>query len=240
MAKKEPETIDHFKVSCKVAKEKLGDVLAMFTRMGLEHVEYEMITDVLNFKQRQTYDVDGVTALREWIKDHPTFKRSEAVAHFAPLGRSQHSVSNAVHRLAKLKELISLGNGNYQRADIKAIAGPKAKVKNSEPRFGKKTGKPLRDTSKRYDIPNRDFILRLLGKRKSMTLAQMIEAFEKDDRAPQSVSPVLDKLMSLHKVRRIAQGEYAIVRRPKPHTIAPKKLNGAATPEVHAEAPANG
>jgi hypothetical protein len=235
MAKKDPETVDRFRVSCEVPKDQLGHIVAEMTKMGLEHVNYELITDVLNYKKPKKFDTNGTDHLRAWIKDHPTFNRQEVIAHFIETGRSEDSGSNAVYILAREKAIKKLGDGNYQRADIKAIAGPKkaktakvVKVIAPKKRGSQPGRKP--NVTRIYAISNNDLLLTKFRERKKFTVREAEDYFEANKRPRKSVWPILHNLTNLHKLKRLTQGEYAVVKmklKPRVHT---PKLNGAAAP----------
>jgi hypothetical protein len=231
--KREPETVDRFRISIEVPKEQLGHWVTEFTKMGLQHISHELVTDVLTYKEkkpRTIYETSGDDLLREWIKSHATFKRKEVLDYFEHSGRTAKSGDAALARLIKLKEVKPLGQGNYQRAGVKAIAAPKkAKAKN-----GKKTTKPPRRPPTNYKVPNIDLILGFMRKRKKVTLTDIQTIFVKNGRPAKSVSPILTDLIAKHKVRRVGAAEYSAVihHHKSAGAKARAKLNGAA-PETH-------
>lgn len=209
MAKTTPETVERFRVQCEVEKDQLGHIIAELTKLGIQHVHHELVTDVLGYKKPQKFEVSSINVLREYIKTQPTFTRKDVVAHFAEIGRGEDPASNALYHLSRLGEIKKLGEGNYQRAGVKAIAGPKKHKKAA-----KKEAKKARPQAARYDVSNLDLILRTFRNRKSFTLKQAEALLEANGRPPQSTSPVLLKLVATHKVRRIGQGEYATIKGP--------------------------
>jgi hypothetical protein len=234
---KQPETIDRFRVWAEVPKDQLGDVVIAFTKMGLQQIGHEMITDMLNFKKRQRHEVTGADFLREWIKDHPTFTRKEAAAAFVAAGRADGAAFSALQALRVSRDIKNLGGGNYQRKDVKAIAPPK-KEKSAKAKIGlnKKTGKPLQRTPhkrRNYDVNNIDFLLNRVRERKSFTVKQLQDHFERNGRTAKSVSPLLTQLLAQHKIRRLSAGEYAVVKI-KPTPRMSKQVNGAAGAATHA------
>lgn len=213
---KQPETVDRFRITCEVPKQQLGDVIAEFTKMGLQHVHHELITDVISYKKSKQFDTNGADHLRAWIKDHPTFTRQDVIAHFEATGRSSASASNACYVLANEKAIKKLGDGNYQRAGIKAIAPPskKAKAAPDKKAVNKKTGKPLqrKPTHHSYDVSNIDFIMKRMRTHPKFTLKQMEDYFDVNGRTPKSVGALLTGLIAMHKVRRIGTAQYAALK----------------------------
>lgn len=231
MTKKPPETVDRFRVSCDVPPGGLESLMAALIKMGMKNLHYELITDVLNYKRR-AFDTNAREFLRQWIADHATFTRAEVVAHFKSGGRTEGSGSTALERLCEEKLIKPLGGGNYQRADVKALTAPK----KPKAQLNRRTGKPVADKQRRYDVSNMDFVLARVRSRKKFTSAEIENYFKANGRQPQSVSPVLNKLIALHKVKRLSPGQFTIVKG-KPRVSKPK-LNGAAAPT--AEVAANG
>lgn len=240
MAKKTPETVIRFRVWAEIEKGQLGDVVAAFTQLGLQNIGHEMITDVLNFKKRSMHEITGNDFLRAFIKDNATFTRTDVTKAFEADGRTKHSSDRSIQNLRELGEIRQLATGNYQRADVKAIAGPKRVVKAAKPAKSKKTGEPLKrkpNAIYRHEVPNLTFLLKKIASRKKFTIKEMEAAFKADGRNERSVSPIITLLAQKHKVRRLSQGEYAIVKR----KLTPRAatLNGA-TPHPQAEVTANG
>jgi hypothetical protein len=226
--KREPETVDRFRIYAEIPKDQLGHWVTEFTKMGLKEIGHELITDILNYKEKKprvVYETSGDDFLREWLKTHATFNRTEALGHFEQGGRTAKSGDAALARLIKLKEVKPLGQGNYQRAGVKAIAAPK-KAK------AKKPAKPPRRPVTNYKVPNIDLILGFMRKRKTVTLSDIQTVFAKSGRPVKSVSPILTDLIAKHKVRRVGTGEYSVVIHHNKSAKAKAKLNGAA-PESH-------
>ncbi len=208
---KQPETVDRFRVTCEAPRHQLGDIIAELTKLGVPHIEHELITDVLTYKKPKKFDVNSADFLREYIKEHPTFTRKEAIAHFAESGRSDDQASNAIYILVKEKEIRKLGVGNYQRADIKAITGPKkAKAPKGEP-AKKKRAAPAHIG--RYDVSNADLILRAFRNRKSFTSKDAEALLEGNGRPRKSAAPCLLKMRRQDRtVKRIGEGEYEVIK----------------------------
>src|SRR5882724_5600604 len=62
MAKTPVATVERFRIHAETSMEQMGHVLAELTRMGLQNVGYELITDIVTFKNngpRQTFDSTG-------------------------------------------------------------------------------------------------------------------------------------------------------------------------------------
>lgn len=223
MAKSDPEIVEKFRVLCEVPKEKLGDLIAELTKMGLTDIQHELITNVLNYKKPKRFEINSADFLRDYIKDHPTFTRKDVITYFKKHSREESAAKNALHGLAREGVIKMLGEGNYQRADVKALAAPK-KAKSKEPKPTKKIARQ----SGRYEVTNADVLLNGFRSRKRFTNKEAEEMLEKNGRPGNSAGPVLLKLMSLRKVRRLGQGEYSIAKVPIKKKKAMAHLNGSA------------
>lgn len=229
MARQQPATVDRFKITAECEAPEMGLIIAQLTKMGLTNLHFELVTDVLAYRQKANHDIKAADFLTEWIKDHPTFKAIEACKHFEANGRTKGSAYPALSDLVEAGILKKLDDpGHYARADVKAIAPPKK---------GKKA-KAAAPTQEKYAIPNHDYILRLAKRRKNglFTRALMRTHFEKDGRPPGSVAPALSTLMERKQIIRISGGNYQVA-----DMVPPKaKTNGnGKTSEPVAEA-ANG
>jgi hypothetical protein len=229
---KQPETVDRFEIIASVSKDQLGHVMAALITAGIppEMLQSRMVTDVLNYKKtRKDYDVGGEEFLQAWMKDSPTFHRSKAGEHFKANGRTIHAADIAIYRLRDAGKLRALGDGNYQSADVKAIAPPKTKVK-AKVKAKNAAGNMRGRTRTHYDTPNKDFLLAKLRMRKSMTTKEMEEYFVANGRKAKSVGALFAVLTAMHKTRRVGQGVYALVKKVKltPRIAPAAKPNGSA------------
>ena len=216
--------------------EQVGSVLAELTRLGLEGIGYELVTDIKAWG-RKVHETTAVDAAAEYIKEHPTFHIGELVAHLA--GRSRGAVDAAVRSMVAKKSLTKLGNGNYQRADVKAIAPP---TKEAE--------KTRRGQTKPYDISNKDLIWRHIKNRTRFKIADLVVLFRANKRLPKSISPQLSFMIGDNLIKSAGRGEYIVLKnktakvitkkkfvakraagKQKPPTESPK-LNGSASSEI--------
>lgn len=224
MAKQQPATIDRFKITAECEAPEMGLIIAQLTKMGLTNLHFELVTDVLTYRQKSNHDVKAADFLTEWIKDHPTFKAIEACKHFEANGRTKGSAYPALSELVEAGLLKKLDDpGHYARADVKAIAPPKGK---------KKPAKPVNSHQTRYAVPNPALIMRIAKRKKGhFTVGAIKAAFEKDGRPPSSASPAIRELIDRKVIKRVGEGEYQIIETP-----APKPNGNGKTSETVVEA----
>lgn len=205
---KQPETIDRFRIFAETSSEAMGPLLAQLTRMGLENIGYELITDVRRFQangSRKMHDISVEEHAALFIKDHPTFKAGELVKHFEAAERHKSGAYTAMRAMVESGSLIKLGNGNYRRADVKAIAPPAEKTRRGQ--------------SPRYDVSNDDLLLKYIRPRKSVSVADAGLFLEREGRNKNSASPIISRFTKAGLLKLIEPGLYSVVQ---------KKLKGKA------------
>lgn len=226
---KQPITQDRFRIHAETSLEQMGSVLAELTRLGLTNVGYELITDVKAWG-RKAYDTTVVDAVAEWIKEHPTFHIGEMIAD---TGRARDAIYKAVKGMVGKKLLTKLGAGNYQSADVKAIAPPKAAP------VAEKKARPA-NTVAHYDISNKDLIWRHIKGRTRFKLAELRVLFRANNRPENSASPLMTKMAGEKLIKLVGPGEYLVLKKAikarakkaasKPKRLtSPAELNGAAS-----------
>lgn len=205
----------------------VGPAVAALTKLGLAKVGFELIEDVRTFAKKVVHEVSSEELLLAFINDHPTFKAIEACRYFEANGRNKTSTYPALGVLVEKKILKKLDLGNYTRADVKHLAGPK--IKPVDPR----------SHQNRYEVKHTDFILRIARQSHGRFSASKVkERFEKDGRNKDSVSNAIHELVTRKLAKRVADGEYVLLQKPatspKPKTPPPPiKPNG---PDVTVEA----
>ena len=200
MAKTPVATVERFRIHAETSMEQMGHVLAELTRMGLQNVGYELITDIVTFKNNgphQTFDSTGPEEIIKFIEQHPTFNISEIVTAFKAMGRTAGSAYESVRALVKRKILVGLDPGNYQRAGVKALAASKKEMTR---RGGKHNV---------YEINNKDTILKRIKGRARFTVEELRDHFRSIKRNPKSVSPITSKLAQAKIITLIEPGTYA-------------------------------
>jgi hypothetical protein len=214
-------SIDTFKITCEVAVHNLGPAMVRLAQIeGLIVTGSELVTTVKSFTQnaRTTHHIKAEGYLEQWLKDHPTFRAAEAVRHFKADGRTSGACYTALRVMSADGRLRKLGDGMYQRPDIKALAKPKKEKEG-----------PLTRTHK--EVPGPEFALRLMrrshGKMSSATLKKH---FDEDGRAGSGVSGVIQKLLKGKHIKRIDEGLYQLT----PKKTDKPKLNGPVPAEVSA------
>lgn len=197
---KPPETVDRYRIHAETSVEQMGFVLAALTKMGLDNVGYELVTEVNNFKQRHRHDTTGDAFFAEWLTEHPTFSANDVVKHFKGNGRTGGSGYTAIRNLLAKGAIKKSGPGNYQRADVKAIAAPEKKKPHS--RAG--TAPP------RFEIRGIDAIWRHIKNRQKFTVQELQVLFRAQGRQAKSVSPLITQLAKQKRIKLIEPGQYAV------------------------------
>lgn len=229
---KPPVTRDRFRIICEADVVEMGALLAQLTRMGLQNIGFELITDVRSFRQneRAKHETSAEEALTEYVNEHPTFQVNEAIKHFEALGRTAGAIYTAARLLVEKGTLKKLSPGNYQRADVKALAAPKPKKAQEAP--------------KRFEITGADAIWRFVKTRKSFTTKQLRALFKDQGRNEASVSPILHEMLNEKRIKHTGEpnsGEYLVLKKAmKTKPIAKKPpakkaaphLNGSVAPVV--------
>lgn len=201
---KEVETRDRFRIFAETSSEAMGPLLAQLTRMGLENIGYELITDVATFKDRKrvVHDVNARDFASQWIETHPTFTMKELQAYFKANDRAATTANYAVGQMVDDKIVVRLGVGNYRRADVQALAGPKSEG-NVRTR--------VRGAVPKYDVPNFDVILKMMRNRKTITVASARELLIQEGRNGKSASPIISRMSSSGLLKQLAPGEYEVL-----------------------------
>ena len=225
MAKSPPPPEHHrFRITCECDVANLGVVMFRLSHIeGLTVTGNELITEVSAFNTRRSFDTSSQDFLLEWIKEHPTFRASEAVKHFTENGRTASSCYPGLATLVDKRILKKLGPGQYSRADVKAIAAPKKGTAKEAPKKRETFAKPGRDVVLSYAKRNHG----------RFNTRKIIELFEKEGRARNGVYGAIDDLLKKRVAKRIGasgSGEYVLVTR----TEKPSKptTNNTAPPQT--------
>jgi hypothetical protein len=213
MAKKDPETIDRYKIFAETSMEQMGFVLAALTRMGLQNIGYELITDVNLFKtkDRKVHEVSVEDFATEYVKAHPRFKATALVAHFKAAGRTP---SGAYYAIKKLSDANVIRKSGDEYIRVEALAAPEQK----------RTG--------HYAVANKDLIAGAIKGRKQFSVRELRDLFVKEGRPEKSISPILSAMVQRKEVKLVSTGQYIILAKGA-------KAAGEATP-VHNGAVMNG
>jgi hypothetical protein len=226
MAKPPPEPIEDFSITAHhVTKEKVGEVYAALTKLGLNDIETNLVTHVPKFMMKP--EVASGDFIMKWTEDNPSFKAIDVVKAFEADGRGRSAAYPALAVLVEKRFLKKVGPGQYARADQKALPAPKKEKQE-------KTQKKAID---RREVNHREFILRTASRNHGrFNTAWMKTQFEKDKRKPGAVSPSIDDLIKHKRLKRVASGEYVLMNKAqterKKQTIAEKKTNGNGAPVV--------
>jgi hypothetical protein len=193
-----PPPVDYFELKVgRVPKEMLGEAMAALTRLGLDEVHFNLISDIPAFSKRTNHATTGETFLAEWIKDHPTFRSAEAVKAFKEDGRNGSAAYYALRVLKDNGVLVSPTGGAYRRADVKPIAPPKKRAAQNT-----------------YDIKNHELILRQARRshgRFSTESARRL--FAAEGRPVTSIGPSINRLLKAKLAKRVGDGSYALIEK---------------------------
>lgn len=218
-----PPPVERFRITCEVEVSDLGSTIAQLTKLGLSKINFDLIEEVRAFAKKTYHEVKAADFLTEWLTDHPTFRAREAVKHFKAHGRTAGAAYSAVRDLFDAKVLRRLGEGNYARADIKALAAPKRK-KGERKRFSKRGEEVIVSYAKRMHG--------------HFNTAKIVEIFETEGRARASVYPCIDTLIKTKRIKRVGDkgsGQYVMLAKPAPakkKSPAKKPTNGSSALHV--------
>lgn len=213
---KQPETIDRYRIFAETSIEQMGFVLAALTKMGLEKVGYELITDVVNFKEKKVHDVKSEDFAKVFLEENPTFRAIDLVNYFRAAGRTPGAAYTVIRNLVDTKVLRKIGPANYQRADVKALAPPSMRGKHGK--------------TATYDMPNKDLITKFIKGRKKVTMRELRDLFVKEGRNEKSISPILTVMTKAKAIKVVASGQYEVLQKAAKPTAAVKKPAAKAKP----------
>lgn len=239
MAKK-PETREVYRIHGETSKEEFGEYLAVLTKMGMQNIGYELVTEVATFKQRRQSGNGGETAslnneqvARAWIEKNPSFAAKDLVAHFDAVGRHPASAYQAMRNLMEARFLSRSAPGKYHLATMKALPPPASvpmvkKAKAAKKAAKAKAGKPPkypRGHAPRLEIGNAIFLWNQIKNRKSFNLSLLKDRFLADGRNPKSISPIITKLAQAGSLKNSGGGDYEVTGKP-PGKVAGKSNSG--------------
>lgn len=235
---KQPVTRDRYRLHAETSMEEFGSVLAELTKMGLQNIGYELITDVRSFTTnppRTAHDVKAEDFILSYIDQNPTFVIKDLIKKFRDDGRTDGAGYTGVRILVEKGVLKKLGPGNYQHTNVKSLPAPKPSAKTKPP-----TPKTKRGQGRRYEIGNREFLFSILGDRKKFKTSDFNDAFEKDGRPTKSISSVIAQLTSDKVFKKLGEGAYEVNdkhKKSKKKSAAPvaaASMNGATPHGVDA------
>jgi hypothetical protein len=234
---KQQETIDRFRIIAEAAAAEMGPIIAQLSRMGLTNISFELITDVVNFKQNVKHDVTATDFLAGWLAEHPTFSQKDVTKMFKENGRTSAAGYYAMKQLNEAHVIKKLDdNGNYSRADVKHIEAPKEKAA--------KPAKEQKPEPKRvmHEVDHREFILRYMRSHGGRASAPKLrDYFTKHQRKTTSVGGALNWLARTKMIKLLGEGEYLLLTKggakspAKTPAKEEPKLNGAV-PQTETEA----
>ena len=212
---KQPETQDRFRLHFDTSREMMGVAIAELARMGINNVQYELITDVLAFQTRnapRVFETDALDVARTFIEQHHTFKARELTKLFEEEGRSQSNGFSVIKKLVELGELRKLGGGHYQSTAVKALAAPEEATKppqESEPKDSTAA------TKKRYSVSNIDLVWNGIKRRSKASRQEMTQILVDSDRPKSSVNGLTAKLVERGKLKALGEGWYDVIKQAK-------------------------
>ena len=223
------EVVERFRISCEAEPEQMGGIIAQLTRMGLTNIKFDLIADVRSFS-RNAPPKDGISNtdyLRAWIDTHPTFKAIEAQNYFRNDNRP--AVYPTLRALVDEGVLKKLGPGDYSRADVKHIAGPK-KAKASPAKAAAKAKVKKKQPS--FEVNAEEALLRIARRNHGRFTSELAKKhFAVQGRSPAGVGPTISRLLKDKMIRRTDTGSYELTAKGNDGgkaKVPTKKPNGAA------------
>jgi hypothetical protein len=228
---KQPEIHDHFTITIRNIPPILyGDVVADLAKRGITDFHHELVTDIVTFKNNKQHPTTGAELLEPWTVENPTFTSKAAGAFFKENGRTNAGLYFALNKLIEKGTLKKLGDKNYARNDLKAIAGPKPK----------KTTAAAKMAREYHEVDHREYILRYARSHGGRLSRNKLQAhFEAHGRKPTSVGGALHVLIQHKMIKQLGEGEYMLLAKggakptpvkkaaaPKKKAVAPKQPNG--------------
>jgi len=145
MAKTPPATAERFRIHAESSMEHMGFVLAELTKLGLQNVGYELITDVVTFrkngarkasaapaspvpKKRLRREIKNKDVILKRIKGRASFTLKELRDHFMNIGRNPVSISPLVDQMLKANLVTRLDAGVYAWGKVKKKKAAKKTV----------------------------------------------------------------------------------------------------------------
>lgn len=213
---KQPETVDRFRIIAEVDAVELGPLFAQLAKMGLQNIGYELITDVVRFRSNPTKTAGNANdaLMAKFLETHPTFRATDL--KLAMIASGQTSVqSSTVHgicqRFVHRGILEALGEGNYKRTDVAAIAAPPQETRGPRPKPGERG----------IDL-TRAF---MVGK-KFFNTTQLKNHFQENGKRPDSSHQCVFELVQRKELKNVGKGMYEVIM-----TVAQRKVRDKAAIE---------
>jgi hypothetical protein len=199
-----PPPVQTFEINCEVEVHNFGPAMVALAHIeGLVVTGSKLVTTVRSFAKNAT-GFNTQAFVREWIKEHPTFKAKEVVQAIRATGNGNGLAAYpALKVLVEEGALKKIGEGMYSLPGVKALAAPK-QAKQA-----------------RHEVPHSAFILRVASRNHGkFNTTRMKAQFEKDGRNPGTVSPTIASMMTKKQIKRVGEGEYVLLNK-----AAPKKTD---------------
>jgi hypothetical protein len=191
MPKKDPETIDRYRIIAETSIEQMGFVLAALTKMGLGNISYELITNVNRFKDRKVHEVSAEAFAAEFVKENARFKSADMVAHFKAAGREASSAYYGIKKLADANVVRKSVGGEFVRVEALPAPAPKARQPQG--------------------AMNKDVIANAIKGRKQFTIAELRAVFAAEGRNEKSISPILTTMAKAKQIKLVSSGHYSVL-----------------------------
>lgn len=227
-------TRDRFRIYAETSSEAMGPLLATLTRLGLENIGYELITDVPRFNKngpRKVYETSTEDFVKAFLEENATFRAIDLVNYFEKDGRSRNAAYPTITKMVASDLIKKIGQGVYQRADVKALAAPIEAEKKPHALTGKAPPK--------FEMSGADVIWRHIRNRQKFGTKELAVLFRALGRNHHSVSPIITKMVQKKQVKPLGDGEYAVLKKAvpakkaKPTASAKKPAMSAASSPNH-------
>jgi hypothetical protein len=145
----------------------------------------------------------------EGIGKRKRFKSIELTELFRSHGRAGSEMTSALYRMLEAGLIKRLAPGDYEV--IPGVRLPKIGLKQSKqaPEPPRKTRPP--NPIARYDVSNKDLILRHIVGKDEFTMSELVELFRKNNRPEKSISPQMTVMAQAKLVKSLGDGRYQVL-----------------------------
>lgn len=201
---------DRFRIICEADAEHMGALLAQMTRMGLENIGYELITDIRTFNKnapRVVHEKSADELFQEFLKDHPSFLSKDVTTFFKAADRPSTAAYPVIGAAVKAGFIVKVGPASYARSDVKAIAPPAPAKGNAAPAKEKSR---RGGAAPRHEVSNKEFIWNAVKNRKHFKMEEVIALFNQEGRLPKSISPQISVMAKEKLIKVTGIGTYDV------------------------------
>lgn len=191
---------DRFIIHANVPRVQVGDVLAMYTEMGITDVSYEFVTDIRTHHRNPGRD--SASLLGEYLNNlgsRKSFSTKEVVNHFVAAGATGSAAYFALKKMVDTNQLTKFEDKTYALAP-KQLPAPARAESEAESEAAPENGQRLSKVER---------AIRFLKGRESFHRSELTKEI---GAAPQSMGSIMTRLQELKRVKPAkARGEYTVI-----------------------------